>query len=82
MENTMLIQVTNQKAVGLLHELESLHLIKVLKDNISDTLLLLNLTLRVNTKAPSFLTPSQSELMFYSALQLLPWSTLLSLFVV
>ena len=31
----MLIQVTNQKAVGLLHELESLSLIKVLKDNIS-----------------------------------------------
>ena len=33
MENTMLIQVTNQKAVGLLHELEELHLIKVLKEN-------------------------------------------------
>ena len=30
----MLIQVTNQKAVGLLHELEELHLIKVLKENI------------------------------------------------
>jgi hypothetical protein len=34
MENTMLIQLTNQKAVGLLHELEELHLIKVLKENI------------------------------------------------
>jgi len=33
--DTMLIQVTNQKAVGLLHELEELHLIKVLKENIS-----------------------------------------------
>jgi hypothetical protein len=33
MENTMLIQVTNQKAVGLLHELEELDLIKVLKEN-------------------------------------------------
>ena len=33
MDNTMLIQVTNQKAVGLLHELEELHLIKVLKEN-------------------------------------------------
>lgn len=33
MENTMLIQLTNQKAAGLLHELEELHLIKVLKDN-------------------------------------------------
>jgi hypothetical protein len=35
MDNTMLIQVTNQKAVGLLHELEELHLIKVLKKNIA-----------------------------------------------
>ncbi len=34
MDNTMLIQVTNQKAVGLLHELQELHLIKVLKENI------------------------------------------------
>ena len=33
MDNTMLIQVTNQKAVGLLHELEELHLIKVLNEN-------------------------------------------------
>lgn len=33
MDNTMLIQLTNQKAVGLLHELEELHLIKVLKGN-------------------------------------------------
>ena len=31
----MLIQVTNQKAVGLIHELEELHLIKVIKDNIA-----------------------------------------------
>jgi len=29
----MLIQVTNQKAVRLLHELQELHLIKVLKEN-------------------------------------------------
>jgi hypothetical protein len=33
MENTMLIQLTNQKAAGLIHELEELHLIKVLKEN-------------------------------------------------
>jgi len=33
MENTMIIQLTNQKAAGLLHELEELHLIKVLKEN-------------------------------------------------
>jgi hypothetical protein len=32
MDNTMLIQVTNQKAVRLLHELQELHLIKVLKE--------------------------------------------------
>jgi len=31
--DTMLIQLTNQKAAGLLHELEELHLIKVLKTN-------------------------------------------------
>lgn len=33
MDNTMLIEVTNQKALALLHELEELHLIKVLKEN-------------------------------------------------
>ncbi len=33
--NTMLIQVTNQKAIGLLHELEELRLIKVLKENLA-----------------------------------------------
>ena len=33
MENTMLIQLTNQKAAGLIHELEALHLIKVLRDS-------------------------------------------------
>lgn len=37
MDNTMLIQVTNQKAMGLLHELEELHLIKVLKENFEPT---------------------------------------------
>jgi len=30
----MLIQLTNQKAAGLIRELEELHLIKVLKGNI------------------------------------------------
>jgi hypothetical protein len=29
---TLLIQVTNQKALGLLHELEELNLIKVIKE--------------------------------------------------
>lgn len=33
MDNTMLIQVTNQKAFGLLYELQELHLIKVMKEN-------------------------------------------------
>jgi hypothetical protein len=35
MDNTLLIQVTNQKALNLLHELEELNLIKVLKENLS-----------------------------------------------
>lgn len=34
MENIMVIKLTNQKAIGLLRELEELHLIKVLKENI------------------------------------------------
>jgi hypothetical protein len=33
MDNTMLIQITNQKAIGLLYELQQLHLIKVLNGN-------------------------------------------------
>lgn len=33
--DTMLIQLTNRKAEGLLHELEELQLIKVLKKNIA-----------------------------------------------
>ena len=32
--DTMLIQLTNQKAVKLLHELEELNLIKVLREDI------------------------------------------------
>lgn len=31
---TMLIQLTNHKAIGLIHELEELQLIKVLEENI------------------------------------------------
>jgi len=34
MNDTMLIQLTNQKAAKLLYELEELHLIKVLNGNI------------------------------------------------
>ena len=33
----MLIQVTNQKAIGLLHELEELQLIKVINENFTPT---------------------------------------------
>lgn len=33
--DTMLIQLTHQKAAALLRELEELHLIKVLKENIA-----------------------------------------------
>ena len=33
MENTILIELTNEKALGLLHELEELKIIKVLKNN-------------------------------------------------
>ncbi len=35
MNNTMLMQVVNQKAFRLIHELEELNLIKVLKENVS-----------------------------------------------
>ena len=34
MEDTMLIQLTNKKAIRLLHDMEDLNLIKVLKENI------------------------------------------------
>ncbi len=34
MENTILIKVTNHKALRLLHELEELQLIKVVEENI------------------------------------------------
>ena len=37
MENTMLIQLTDEKAAGLLHELEELQLIKIIKENTSTT---------------------------------------------
>lgn len=32
MENTLLIELTNQKAIGLLREMEELNLIRVVKD--------------------------------------------------
>lgn len=33
MDNTLTIQLTNPKAIGILRELEELHLIKVIKKN-------------------------------------------------
>jgi len=33
--NTLIIEITNQKALGIIRELEELHLIKVLKNNIN-----------------------------------------------
>jgi hypothetical protein len=35
MEDIMLIQLTNKKAISLLHDMEALDLIKVLKENIT-----------------------------------------------
>jgi hypothetical protein len=37
MNDTMIIEVTNKKAVRLLHELEELHLIKVVRKNATST---------------------------------------------
>lgn len=36
MEKTILIQLTNQKAEGLIHELEELHLIKVIRETVTE----------------------------------------------
>ena len=35
MDNTIVIQVINHKALGIIHELEELNLIKVLKENLN-----------------------------------------------
>ena len=48
--DTMLIQLTNQKAFKLLHELEELHLIKVLKQNFGSSK---NLSEKYAGKLPS-----------------------------
>jgi hypothetical protein len=34
---TILIQITDHKAIGILHELEELHLIKVVKQDIAES---------------------------------------------
>lgn len=46
MENTMLIQITNLKAIKLLYELEELHLIKVMEENIAPTTSMLSVKYR------------------------------------
>ena len=52
---TMLIQLTNPKASGLLHELEELHLIKVLKENIG------NATPKLSDKYKGFVTKEEGQ---------------------
>lgn len=37
MDNIMLIQITNNKAIKLLRDLEDLNIIKVIKENISES---------------------------------------------
>ena len=55
MDNTMLIQVTNQKALGLLHELEELNLIKVLKENIEPV------TIKLSDKYRGIISKEQGQ---------------------
>ena len=64
----MLIQLTNQKAIGLLHELEELNLIKVLEEKIAPKQKLserfagsLNLTDKQYTDFQTYLTQSRNE---------------------
>lgn len=52
---TMLIQLTNQNAAGLLHELEELHLIKVLKQNT------IPVTIKRSDKYKGILTKEQGQ---------------------
>ena len=51
----MLIQLTNQKALGLLQELEALHLIKVLHQNIAPA------KVRLSDKYKGMLNKEQGE---------------------
>ena len=55
MNNTMLIQVTNQKAIKLLHELQELHLIKVLKENFA------SVNTKLSEKYKGILTKKQGQ---------------------
>ncbi len=53
--DTMLIQVTNQKAIGLLHELQELNLIKVLKENFTPV------TTKLSDKYKGSITKEQGQ---------------------
>mgnify|MGYP001788504564 FL=1 len=55
MDNTMLIQVTNQKAIGLLHELQELHLIRVIKENFTPV------KLKLSDKYKGIITKEQGD---------------------
>ena len=55
MDNTILIQVTNQKAMRLLRELEELHLIKVIKENFSQA------TPRLSDKYKGIISKEQGQ---------------------
>ena len=55
MDNTMLIQLTNKKAVGLLYELEELKLIKVLKENIEP------IKAKLSDKYKGFITKEEGQ---------------------
>ncbi|HZX58107.1 MAG TPA: hypothetical protein VFE54_05260 [Mucilaginibacter sp.] len=66
--DTVLIQLTNQKAIGLLHEMEELHLIKVLQENTQPQKKLsekfagsLNLTDQQYNDFQQYLTQSRKE---------------------
>jgi len=51
----MLIQVTNQKAIGLLHELEELQLIKVLEEYVAPG------TTKLSDKYKGIITKEQGQ---------------------
>ena len=55
MDNTIIIQVTNQKAVGILRELEELHLIKILKKNVTP------LKTKLSSKYKGLISKEQGE---------------------
>ena len=55
MENTMLIQLTNKKAAGILYELQELKLIKVLKENVKTP------TVKLSEKYKGFISKEEGQ---------------------